>query len=538
MSKKSPFGLLVPGKDVRIPLESVGISGEIKGYVASLEATLTYRNGSDDPLEVSFRFPVDEGVAVVGLEAKIAGRTICGVVQEKEEARANYDDAIASGMTAAIGEEKTQDIFSLSLGNLPPKGEAVLILKLVEELPLEGESVRFSLPSVLKPRYTPSGSTDPLAPIPATGGSSGTGGKAMTGTATLSGNILGRPIEHVIGFSVTGGESDNGMPVVHQLAAKGLIRDWEGEGDKKKGDIIKMSTESGVVSSYTAYIAIDEEQDKPIAGAMKTWDLTAVGSSLSVSFKNAHAKPKRFTLSAFGSPKEAAPPLMRSAAKKKYAAASSPRVITEPLQSHVASSDFLLARRLMRSSAIPPSSVTGIDEPLIPLGAIDPLGLMERTRLMKSSTIPPKYDDQYLSSSAVTDSMESLESSNSDDEECIAPAPRMKSAARNSSRSQPGPSRGLSQLISLQAAEGFWILNDSLVSLTGVSLSVLKSACPDGVSVNVWATVLALVLLEKRFNSQRDEWELVAMKAEMWVQAQPLTSTIESLKATASQTVK
>ncbi|XP_011407035.1 PREDICTED: von Willebrand factor A domain-containing protein 5A-like, partial [Amphimedon queenslandica] len=190
MSKKSsaPFGLLVRGKDVKIPLESVGISGEIKGYVACLDTTLTYRNGSDDPLEVSFRFPVDEGGAVVGLEAKIAGRTIRGVVQEKEEARANYDDAIASGLTAAIGEEKTQDIFSLSLGNLPPKGEAVLVLKLVEELPLEGESVRFSLPSVLKPRYTPSGSTDPLAPIPATGGSSGTGPAISQFTLTVSNN--------------------------------------------------------------------------------------------------------------------------------------------------------------------------------------------------------------------------------------------------------------------------------------------------------------------------------------------------------------
>ena len=337
------------------------------------------------------------------------------------------------------------------------------------------------------------------------------GGKAMTGTATLSGNILGRPMEHVIEFSVTGGESDDGMPVVHQLAAKGLIRDWEGEGDKKKDDIIKISTESGVVSSYTAYVAIDEEQDKPIAGALKTWDVTALGSSPTVSFKSAHGRRLKMAPSlASRSPKGAAPPAKRCAAKKKkYAAASSPIVITGPVQSHLASSHALLAR----------------------------------TRLAKSSAIPPQFAYQNLSSSAVTDSMESLESSSSDDdsdEECLAPALRLKSAARNSSsiRSQPGLSSGLSQLISLQAAEGFWILNDSLASLTGVSLSVLKSACPDGVSVNVWATVLALVLLEKRFNSQHDEWELVAMKAEMWVQAQPLASNIESLKATASQTVK
>ena len=103
------------------------------------------------------------------------------------------------------------------------------------------------------------------------------GGKATTGTATLSGNILGRPVEHVLEFTVTGGgESDNSVPVIHQLAAKGLIRDWGDEGDKRKDEIIKMSKDSGVVSSYTAYVAVDEEQDKPIAGALKTWDLTAM----------------------------------------------------------------------------------------------------------------------------------------------------------------------------------------------------------------------------------------------------------------------
>ena len=36
-----------------------------------------------------------------------------------------------------------------------------------------------------------------------------------------------------------------------------------------------MSVESSVVSSHTAYIAVDEEQDNPIEGAIQTWDLSA-----------------------------------------------------------------------------------------------------------------------------------------------------------------------------------------------------------------------------------------------------------------------
>ena len=116
-------------------------------------------------------------MAVVGLEAVIDGRRIRAQLKEKEEAKATYDDAIASGMTAALGEETAGDIFSLSLGNLSPGKEAELHLKLVGELPVDSETgaVQFSLPTVLKPRYTPLGSKDPLAPVPGEPGQAGEG---------------------------------------------------------------------------------------------------------------------------------------------------------------------------------------------------------------------------------------------------------------------------------------------------------------------------------------------------------------------------
>ena len=100
-------------------------------------------------------------------------------MKEKEEARQTYDDAIASGFSAALAEEKSGDIFSITLGNLPPKAEAELRLKLAGELPIDAEGgVRFTLPSVLKPRYTPQGSSDPLAQV-----EDGGTGQVQRGTA-------------------------------------------------------------------------------------------------------------------------------------------------------------------------------------------------------------------------------------------------------------------------------------------------------------------------------------------------------------------
>ena len=159
------IGLQVCGKikNRSLPLKSCTVKASVNGYVVGLDSTLKYFNNDSSPLEVLFRFPVDQSYAVVGLEAVIAGKRIKAQIKEKEEAKQVYDDAMASGFTAALAEDKSGDIFSISLGNLPPKGEAELHLKLVGELPIDTDgAVQFSLPAVLKPRYTPSGSRDPL----------------------------------------------------------------------------------------------------------------------------------------------------------------------------------------------------------------------------------------------------------------------------------------------------------------------------------------------------------------------------------------
>ena len=157
-------GLISANKKVVLPLKNVSVRGEVKGYLVGISSTLSYSNDTSNPLEVTFRFPLEESFAVVGLEAIIDGRKVKGEVQEKEKAKDMYDDAIASGLSAAYAEEKSGDIFSLSLGNLPSGSEAQISIKMVGELPIEPDGrVRFTLPSVLKPRYTPEGSSDPLA---------------------------------------------------------------------------------------------------------------------------------------------------------------------------------------------------------------------------------------------------------------------------------------------------------------------------------------------------------------------------------------
>ena len=97
------------------------------------------------------------------------------------------------------------------------------------------------------------------------------------GVAKLTGVLLGKPLEYCVKFSLDGrdGVGSSSVAMVHHLAAKSLLKEWREEGEKKKKEIISLSVESNVVTEYTAYIAIDENQQKPIEGALQTWDLSA-----------------------------------------------------------------------------------------------------------------------------------------------------------------------------------------------------------------------------------------------------------------------
>ena len=92
------------------------------------------------------------------------------------------------------------------------------------------------------------------------------GGDGVSGqcSATLKAKLLGSDTEYCMNFEVSGPPSSS-LSIVHQLAVKSLIKELESNmsaNPEKKEDIIRMSVECSVVSSFIAYVAIDEHQDK------------------------------------------------------------------------------------------------------------------------------------------------------------------------------------------------------------------------------------------------------------------------------------
>ncbi len=106
---------------------------------------------------------------------------------------------------------------------------------------------------------------------------------SLEGTATLRGKVLGQPFEYLLPFRISEPSSNESPTVVHKLAAKALIQDGQSNSSGwKKQEVIDLSIESSVISSHTAYIAVDESQDKPIQGAVRVWDVLATAAQQNI----------------------------------------------------------------------------------------------------------------------------------------------------------------------------------------------------------------------------------------------------------------
>ena len=102
-------------------------------------------------------------------------------------------------------------------------------------------------------------------------------------------------------------------------------------------------------------------------------------------------------------------------------------------------------------------------------------------------------------------------------------------AESTAQKSTTRPKAELEFLISLQKIEGFWGLD--VFQLFDFLMPLIKDNIKE-----IYATVYALAYIEIKFPSRRDEWELVARKAEAWLECQMLPDQVnlEELKKEAS----
>ena len=116
----APYGLfyLLQTHHTPVPLLEVRAKAIIKDLAASVQLSQVFTNESADTIECTYFFPIPARAAVYSFHlVKEDGTKVVGIVQEKEEARETYNQAVSEGKLASLMEQETPDSKS-TLANL------------------------------------------------------------------------------------------------------------------------------------------------------------------------------------------------------------------------------------------------------------------------------------------------------------------------------------------------------------------------------------------------------------------------------------
>lgn len=134
-------------------LAGVHATGRLDAVLFDLTVRQTYRNTSEQVLEVVYTFPLPAGAVLLGFASELNGQRLQGAIVARPEAERRYEAALAEGDAPVMLEALGDGLHTANIGNLKPGDELVLEVRFAEWLAFEQGRLRLAIPTTIAPRY-------------------------------------------------------------------------------------------------------------------------------------------------------------------------------------------------------------------------------------------------------------------------------------------------------------------------------------------------------------------------------------------------
>jgi Ca-activated chloride channel family protein len=228
------FGSLATARG-HLPLEAMDVHARAVGLDVRVELRQTFVNNLAQPIEATYIFPLPDRAAVNRFRLRVGERVIEGVIDERGQARANYEEAIRAGHRAAIAEEERPDVFTVRVGNLMPGQRAEVQIDLVGALAVERNEATFRFPLVVAPRYIPG--------QPLSGESVGAGvasdTDAVPDASRITPPVLLRGYPNPVRLSLRVDVDPAGLPISRLRSSLHAVTDIPGEDGRRRIELAR-----------------------------------------------------------------------------------------------------------------------------------------------------------------------------------------------------------------------------------------------------------------------------------------------------------
>ena len=138
---------------VRAVAIDTDIRVEVTGLTARINVIQAFQNSGGEWAEAVYRYPLPEGSAVDRMQVYVGQRVLEGEIQEKEEARRQYQQAKSSGKVASLVEQERINQFQTRLANIEPGEEIRVSISFLARIDYRDGSFGLSIPMTFTPRW-------------------------------------------------------------------------------------------------------------------------------------------------------------------------------------------------------------------------------------------------------------------------------------------------------------------------------------------------------------------------------------------------
>jgi Ca-activated chloride channel family protein len=126
---------------------------DVTGLVARVKVTQAFRNNGRGWSEAIYRYPLPDGSAVDRMTIQAGTRILEGEIQEKEEARRQYQQARSSGKLATLLEQQRANQFETRLANIGPNEEIRVSISYLARVDYRDGSFSLRIPMTFTPSW-------------------------------------------------------------------------------------------------------------------------------------------------------------------------------------------------------------------------------------------------------------------------------------------------------------------------------------------------------------------------------------------------
>jgi len=138
--------------ELTLPLTQVHLSTHIRDSIARTDISQVFSNPYPSPLETEYIFQLTDESAVVHLTIETEdGRVLEAAVQDLEEAKEGYSDAVSRGDMAVMGKMEDEGKIGIFVGNLAPKSSVKVKFTIIESAKCRGNQWVLKVLGVLFP---------------------------------------------------------------------------------------------------------------------------------------------------------------------------------------------------------------------------------------------------------------------------------------------------------------------------------------------------------------------------------------------------